>query len=60
MRQIVIPVVLVSEDGDDLPREFVDELGNFISDCVADFVEDNGVPVDMSISVCRPNMETVQ
>ena len=59
MRQIVIPVVLTAVE-DDLPRDFVDELGEFISACVADFVEDYGVPVDMSISVCRPNLETVQ
>ena len=59
MKQIVIPVVLTAVE-DDLPRDFVDELGEFISDCVADFIEDNGVPVDMSISVCRPNLETVQ
>jgi len=59
VKQIVIPVVLTAVE-DDLPRDFVDELGEFISDCVADFVEDCGVPVDMSISVCRPNLETVQ
>ena len=59
MKQIVIPVVLNAVE-DDLPRDFVDELGEFISDCVADFVEDYGVPVDMSISVCRPALETIQ
>ena len=59
MKQIVIPVVLNAVE-DDLPRDFIDELGEFISDCVADFIEDCGVPVDMSITVCRPNLETVQ
>lgn len=59
MKQTVIPVVLTAVE-DDLPRDFVDELGEFISDCVADFVEDYGVPVDMSITVCRPALETVQ
>jgi len=59
VKQIVIPVVLTAVE-DDLPRDFVDDLGEFISDCVADFIEDHGVPVDMSISVCRPSLETVQ
>ena len=59
MKQIVIPVVLNAVE-DDLPRDFIDDLGEFISDCVADYVEDYGVPVDMSITVCRPALETMQ
>ena len=59
MKQIILPIILNSVE-DDLPREFVDKLGEFISNCVDDFVQDYGVPVDMSISVCRPNLETLQ
>jgi hypothetical protein len=59
VKQIIIPVILNAVE-EDLPREFVDELGEFISNCVEDFVHDYGVPVDMSISVCRPSLETVQ
>lgn len=59
MKQIVIPVILNAVE-DDLPRDFVDDLGKYLSDCIADYVEDYGAPVDMSITVCRPALETVQ
>lgn len=59
MRRVVIPVIF-EIPGDETPREFIDELGVFISNCVADYVDDMGVPVDMAITVMRPNMETVQ
>lgn len=59
MRRIIIPVVFELA-GDDVPREFIDEIGEFISDVIADYVEDIGVPVDMAITVMRPNLETMQ
>ena len=59
MKRIVIPVILDAVE-DDLPREFVDDLGEFISECVEEYVQQHGVPVDMSILVCRPNLETLQ
>ena len=59
MKQLVIPIVLTAVS-EDLPRHFIDDLGEFVSDCIADFVEDYGVPVDLSITVCRPDLETVQ
>ena len=59
MRRVVIPIILDAPE-ESIPQEFIDELGEFVSDCVADFVEDMGVPVDMSITVMRPSMETVQ
>lgn len=59
MRHVVIPVVLDAIE-DDLPREFIDDIGEYLGECLADYVEKYGVPVDMSINVCRPKLETIQ